>query len=64
MFKIVILLFVVCLLLNNILWIWLDFGNVEEKYEGFWYFVVFGNIIIFVNSVVNFICYIILNEIY
>lgn len=57
-------MFVVCVLLNNILWLWLDFGGVDEKYDRFWDLVVFGNIIMFVNSVVNLICYMILNESY
>lgn len=64
MLKIVTLLFAVCLLPNNILWIWLDFGNAEEKYEGFWDLVAFGNIITFANSAANPICYTILNETY
>lgn len=64
MLKIVTLMFAVCVLPNNILWLWLDFGRAEEQYDRFWDLVAFGNIITFANSAANPICYTILNENY
>lgn len=61
MLVVVIIFFVVCVLLNNFMWFWLDFGNGVE-YEYFWDLVVVINIILFVNSVVNLIVYIFCNE--
>lgn len=58
------MLFVMSVLLNNVMWFWLDYGDVERKCKYFWELIVFINILIFFNSVVNFICYIILNENY
>lgn len=64
MLKIVTLMFAVCVLPNNILWLWLDFGGADEKYDRFWDLVALGNIITFANSAANPICYTILNESY
>ena len=64
MLKIVTLLFAVCVLPNNIFWMWLDFGNAEEKYKGFWDLVVFGHLMTFANSAANPICYTILHGSY
>lgn len=64
MLKIITLLFAICLLPNNILWLWLDFGRADEKYDRFWDLVAFGNIITFANSAANPICYTILSENY
>lgn len=58
MLVVVIVFFVVCVLFNNIMWLWFDFGNGGE-YEYFWDVVVVINIILFVNSVVNLIVYMI-----
>ena len=64
MLKVVTLLFAVCVLPNNIMWLWLDFGKAEEQYDKFWDLVAFCNIITFANSAANPICYTILNESY
>lgn len=64
MLKIVTLMFAVCVLPNNILWLWLDFGKADEKYDRFWDLVALGHIITFANSAANPICYTILNESY
>lgn len=64
MLVIVILLFVVCVLFNNILWLWLDFGVVDKNFFYFWDFLLFGNIVVFFNSVLNFVCYIMMNDVY
>ena len=64
MLMVVTLLFAVCVLPNNILWLWLDFGEAEKQYDKFWELVAFGNIITFANSAANPICYTILNESY
>lgn len=61
MLVVVMILFVVCVFFINIMWLWLDFGKVEEEFLEFWELVVFCNILIFVNSVVNLVCYIIIN---
>lgn len=61
MFIVVIFFFVICVLFNNVMWFWLDFGN-GDSYLYFWDMVVFINIILFVNSVVNFLVYIICYE--
>ena len=63
MLKIVTLLFAVCVLPTNVMWLWLDFGNADE-YDKFWELVAFCNIITFANSAANPICYTILNESY
>jgi len=54
-------LFAVCVLPNNIMWLWLDFGNGEE-YERFWDVVAFTNIILFANSAANPIAYTICHD--
>ena len=64
MLKAVTLMFAVCVLPNNVMWLWLDFGNAEEQYDKFWDLVAFCNIITFANSAANPICYMILNESY
>ena len=64
MLKVVTLLFAVCVLPNNIVWLWLDFGKAEQQYDKFWELVAFCNIITFANSAANPICYTILNESY
>ena len=64
MLKIVTLLFAVCVLPNNVFWLWLDFGDAEETYKGFKDLVVFGNLMTFANSAANPICYTILNGSY
>lgn len=61
MFIVVILFFVICVFLNNVMWLWFDFGNGVD-YVYFWVMVVFMNIILFVNSVVNLIVYMICYE--
>lgn len=61
MFVVVIVFFVFCVFLNNIMWLWFDFGD-GENYKYFWNMVVVFNIIFFVNSVVNLIVYIICYE--
>ena len=61
MLKIVTLLFAVCLLPNNVFWLWLDFGDAEETYKGFGDLVVFGHFMAYANSAANPICYTILN---
>lgn len=64
MLKVVTLMFAVCVLPTNIMWLWLDFGKAEEQYDKFWDLVAFCNIITFANSAANPICYTILNESY
>lgn len=54
-------LFAVCVLPNNIMWLWLDFGNGEE-YEHFWDVVAVTNIILFANSAANPIAYTICHD--
>lgn len=64
MLKVVTTLFAVCLLPNNVMWLWLDYGDAEQQCEYFWEFVAFTNILILANSAANPICYTILNENY
>ena len=64
MLKVVTLMFAVCVLPTNVIWLWLDFGKAEEQYDKFWDLVAFCNIITFANSAANPICYTILNESY
>ena len=61
MLKVVTLMFAVCVLPTNVMWLWLDFGNAAQ-YDKFWDLVAFCNIITFANSAANPICYTILNE--
>ena len=63
MLKVVTLMFAVCVLPTNVMWLWLDFGNADQ-YDKFWDLVAFCNIITFANSAANPICYTILNESY
>lgn len=57
-------LFAVCVLPTNIMWLWLDFGNAEEQFVYFWELVAFCNILTFANSAANPVCYTITNENY
>lgn len=61
MLVVVTALFAICVLPNNIMWLWLDFGNGEE-YEHFWDVVAVTNIILFANSAANPIAYTICND--
>ena len=58
------LLFAVCVLPNNILWLWLDFGEADKRFVYFWEFLSFGNIIVFSNSALNPVCYAMMNDAY
>ena len=58
------LLFAVCVLPNNILWLWLDFGSAEKHFVYFWEFLSFGNVVVFSNSALNPICYTMMNYTY
>lgn len=64
MLKVVTLLFAVCVLPTNIVWLWLDFGEADKHFSRFWEIVAFCNIVTFANSASNPICYTILNEHY
>lgn len=64
MLKVVTTLFALCLLPNNIMWLWLDYGNADKHCKHFWEFVAFSNILILANSAANPICYTIFNENY
>lgn len=55
------ILFAVCVLPTNIMWLWLDFGNAEEQFAHFWELVAFCNILTFANSAANPVCYTITN---
>lgn len=61
MLIIVTLLFALCVLPNNIMWIWLDFGK-GDSYEHFWDMVAVTNIILFANSATNPVAYTICHE--
>lgn len=61
MLVVVTALFAVCVLPNNIMWLWLDFGNGGE-YEHFWDVVAVTNIILFANSAANPIAYTICHD--
>lgn len=61
MLVVVTALFAVCVLPNNLMWLWLDFGNGGE-YEHFWDVVAVTNIILFANSAANPIAYTLCNE--
>ena len=58
------ILFAVCVLPTNIMWLWLDFGNAEEQFAYFWELVAFCNILTFANSAANPVCYTITNANY
>ncbi|KAM7426575.1 hypothetical protein ABFA07_022153 [Porites harrisoni] len=57
------ILFAVCVLPTNIMWLWLDFGNAEQ-FTHFWELVAFCNILTFANSATNPVCYTITNANY
>lgn len=61
MLVVVTLLFAICVLPNNIMWLWLDFGS-GRSYSKFWDTVAFTNIILFANSAANPIAYTICHE--
>lgn len=61
MLIVVTLLFAICVLPNNVMWMWLDFGNGDE-YARFWDMVAITNIILFANSAANPIAYTICHE--
>ena len=58
------ILFAVCVLPTNIMWLWLDFGNAVEQFTYFWELVPFCNILTFANSAANPVCYTITNANY
>ena len=58
------LLFAACVLPNNILWLWLDFGAADKSYPYFWDLLSFGNIVVFSNSALNPLCYTMMNDAY
>ena len=59
MFFKVTVVFVVCNLPSQLMWLWLDFGNADQKFTNFWALLTAFNILIFANSVANpFIYYI------
>ncbi|XP_022797338.1 orexin receptor type 1-like [Stylophora pistillata] len=64
MLKVVTTLFALCVLPNNVMWFWRDYGDAESKCKYFGELVAFTNILIFANSAANPICYTILNENY
>jgi len=61
MLIVVTLLFGICVLPNNVMWLWLDFGN-GQNYPHFWDMVAFTNIILFANSAANPLAYTICHE--
>lgn len=61
MLIVVTLLFAICVLPNNVMWLWLDFGN-GNSYPHFWDLVAFTNIILFSNSAANPLAYTICHE--
>lgn len=61
MLIVVTLLFAICVLPNNVMWLWLDFGN-GDSYPHFWDMVAFTNIILFANSAANPMAYTICHE--
>ena len=58
------LLFAGCVLPNNILWLWLDFGAADKNFPYFWDLLSFGNIVVFSNSALNPVCYTMMNDAY
>ncbi|CAH3149513.1 unnamed protein product [Pocillopora meandrina] len=64
MLKVVTTLFAISVLPNNVMWLWLDYGDAEKKCKYFWELIAFTNILIYSNSAANPICYTILNENY
>ena len=61
MLVVVTILFAICVLPNNIMWLWLDFGN-GAHYKYFWQIVAVTNLILFANSAVNPVAYTICHE--
>lgn len=61
MLIIVTLLFAICVLPNNIMWLWLDYGNGIE-WPHFWKTLTFTNLILFANSASNPVVYTICHE--
>lgn len=61
MLIVVTVLFAICVLPNNIMWLWLDFGDGED-YRYFWDMVAVSNLILFANSAANPIAYTICHE--
>lgn len=61
MLVIVTLLFAMCVLPNNIMWLWLDFGDGGD-WPHFWKTLTFTNLILFANSASNPIAYTICHE--
>jgi hypothetical protein len=64
MLVVVTVLFAACMLPNNIMWMWLDFGQADQHFKYFWEVVAFSNILTFANSAANPLCYTMLNENY
>ncbi|XP_031562186.1 QRFP-like peptide receptor [Actinia tenebrosa] len=64
MLVVVTVLFAACMLPNNIMWMWLDFGQADQYFKYFWEVVAFSNILTFANSAANPLCYTMLNENY
>ena len=64
MLKVVTTLFAFCLLPNNVMWLWLDYGKADKRWGHFWELVAFSNILILANSAANPICYAMFNENY
>ncbi|KXJ20358.1 neuropeptide FF receptor 1 [Exaiptasia diaphana] len=64
MLIVVTVLFAACMLPNNIMWMWLDFGQADKHFNYFWEVIAFSNILTFANSAANPLCYTILNENY
>lgn len=61
MLVVVTVLFAICVLPNNIMWLWLDFGN-GGHYQYFWEVVAVTNLILFANSAANPVAYTICHE--
>ena len=61
MLIVVTLLFAVCVLPNNIMWMWLDFGRGND-YPHFWNVVAVTNIVLFANNAANPVAYTICHE--
>lgn len=61
MLVVVTALFAICVLPNNIMWLWLDFGNGGDN-KHFWDMVAVTNIILFANSAANPVAYTICHE--
>ena len=58
------ILFAVCVLPTNVMWLWLDFDNADQYFPKFWEVVAFCNILTFSNSAANPVCYLITNANY